>query len=149
MNQNQKDWTNSGPVKGLFSLLAQLTAWAILSLTPFIAPPMWIVAIGLTYVAFHALMWALANTGGIVRKAVALLGLPFLFVDWLLNQTIMAVLMLDMPAHPIEVITKRMERYLDLAPGHNPGGWRTRFAAWFCERLRNAFDSSMGKEHCR
>jgi hypothetical protein len=75
----------------------------------------------------------------------------FVFLDILLNVTIFRWWLKDPQAFPWELVTKRMERYLLIGNGHVPrdGGRCVRFAANFCRRLRNSYDSARGRVHCR
>lgn len=74
-----------------------------------------------------------------------LFGLPFVVADCIVNYLLIP-LFLDLPAHPLELVTGRMLRY-KLAYAARPLGrvelWRYEFAVWLCRRL-NRYDA----DHC-
>lgn len=64
---------------------------------------------------------------------------PMLFLDWLLNMTVFAVLFVDPPAHPAELVTGRLKRYVYEA--RYLGSMRQKAAQWFALIL-DALDPS-------
>lgn len=56
-------------------------------------------------------------------------------VDLLANLTIATVMFAELPAKPLELVTGRLTRYIDGAPG-----WRRTRAMWVCHTLLDLFD---------
>jgi len=73
-------------------------------------------------------------------------GLPFVVADCVVNYLLIP-LFFDLPDHPLELVTGRMQRYKKLYVNRQGGGWLRRwrygFAVWLCRRL-NRYDA----EHC-
>lgn len=74
-----------------------------------------------------------APLAGMTRAFAYTIFLPGYLLDFLLNMTVLTLLLLELPREGL--VTARLSRHINA-----PVGWRKAIAQWFCATLLDKFD---------